>query len=136
VAAGETVTVGELTVGVADRLDVTLNWPGSELDLRLYDPQGRLVTPGYPGAAWKSRDRPRHLVVHQPLSGIWRLAVQGIEVTGAAEPFHVTASIQPTPLPTPFAPLALLIVLLAIGGLGPWIRREAGLDGSWLESRR
>lgn len=93
IGEGETqlVTVLPVHEGV-QTLELTLNWPGSRVDLLLTDPQGRVVDAGYPGAAWSALERPRHVTIQAPAAGPWRVQVTGSELPHGPEPYLLQVS--------------------------------------------
>lgn len=93
IGEGETqlVTVLPVHEGV-QTLELTLNWPGSRMDLHLTDPQGRVVDAGYPGAAWSALERPRHVSIQAPAAGPWRVQVTGSELPHGPEPYLLQVS--------------------------------------------
>lgn len=93
IGEGETqlVTVLPVHEGV-QTLELSLNWPGSRMDLHLTDPQGRVVDAGYPGAAWSALERPRHVSVQAPAAGPWRVQVTGSELPHGPEPYLLQVS--------------------------------------------
>ena len=101
------------------RLEASLVWPGSTLDLELVDPAGRPVTSDYPGAEVLASGNPAIVMVDDPRPGLWRVRVRGRDVTGYEEEFHVIAAVQPSAsrddggLP----PLALGAGLLLVGSV-------------------
>jgi hypothetical protein len=138
VAQGQTVQAGTFDVPTGqDELAVSLNWPGSALDLQLTDPQGKVVDQTYPGANIASYSNLVYALIQKPISGTWQVAVYGREVPEGTSIFDALASVRPSPvLPTPEptqpppAPTATLptsspgpaiVVMLAViaaGGIG------------------
>jgi hypothetical protein len=88
-------------------LHVTLNWPGSALDLLLTDPTGKIVDAAYAGAQ-VFRDRlPVYVIVRDPRPGTWQFRVRGVDVPSLGTVYSVVASVR-----------ALPPGLSATGGLG------------------
>jgi hypothetical protein len=76
------------------RLAVTLSWPGSQMDLRVTDPAGKAVGPGYPHAAIARGAGVAVLTVTSPAAGHWGLAVAGVQTAAGGEQFVATASTE------------------------------------------
>lgn len=94
-----TVTQGqEIDVGVFEvppgrgELVVTLDWPGSTLDLLLYDPQGRLIDENYPGVQFFRDLASIHLLIQNPPAGQWRVGVKGVDVPTGTTFFYLAVS--------------------------------------------
>jgi len=99
VKPGETLTAGVVAVleGDAD-LRITLNWPGSTVGLRLYDPKGHLIGPDYPRLVIYRQERPTYVVIERPMPGPWRVEVVGQDVAASGTPFYVVASTSDVPV--------------------------------------
>lgn len=126
-AAGEVQSLGRLPVppGIAS-LEMTLNWPGSRMELVLRDPDGNRVDAEYPGATWSAMERPIHLRLRHPQPGEWSLAVVGSELPEGPEPFLVQVSAVPAGnRPGPAVPTAGIWFLLSgvafAGGLARYL---------------
>jgi hypothetical protein len=76
------------------RLSVALSWPGSQLDLRVTDPAGKAVGPGYPHAAVARGAGVAVVTVTGPAAGHWGLAVAGVQTAAAGEQFVATAATE------------------------------------------
>jgi hypothetical protein len=105
IAQGETTEPVPIAVGRGvQELHITLDWPGSTLDLLLRDPDGRLVDGGYPGATITSGAPPVYAIVQRPRAGTWSASAFGSDVPAGGEPYGITASsrgvVQPA-LPNP-----------------------------------
>lgn len=74
------------------RLSVTLSYPGSQLDLRVTDPAGRVAGQGYPGASVTRGPGAAVLTVVNPASGRWGLGVAGVQTPAGGERFVATAA--------------------------------------------
>jgi Mg-chelatase subunit ChlD len=138
VAQGQTVQAGTFDVPTGqDELAVSLNWPGSALDLQLTDPQGKAVDQAYPGANIATYSNLVYALIQKPISGTWQVAVYGREVPEGTTIFDTLASVRPSPvLPTPeptqpppapaatlptSSPSPAIVVMLAViaaGGIG------------------
>lgn len=88
-------------------IDVSLVWPGSKLQVKLTDPNGTLVEPGYPGVEIFSEPASERLFVRRPAAGNWSLSVLGVDVPEGKTAYSAAASSRtmvivdtPTPLPT------------------------------------
>jgi len=95
VAQGQTKKVG--TFSLNDKLGwlrTLLSWPGSTLGARLSDPQGKAVGTGYPGYKEMGTGTTAQVVIQDPMAGQWTLAVEGQDVTGAAEKYYSLVSFQ------------------------------------------
>jgi Mg-chelatase subunit ChlD len=115
VNAGQTAVAGNFQVPQGtSRVRLSLNWPGSLIDMIVTDPQGTRVAATYPGAAF-SGDRPRHLLISNPRPGQWTVHVAGVDVPAGPEAYHlfVSASDPGSALP-PSAPWAGIIVLAVL----------------------
>jgi hypothetical protein len=104
VAQGETADAGYCEVPKATGLlQGVLNWPGSEMELRLTDPKGTVVATGYPGLRAGSTARPVQMFVSNPMAGRWHVEVYGKQTSMPREPFYVVfggeaASTTPPPV--------------------------------------
>lgn len=94
----------------AKQLNIELTWPGSDLDLHLYDPQGRHIGYNYTtdqeeigiqGATYSGRTaKPEWInVTLSSQSGEWTVGVYGYQVEGAYE-FYKTESLTDITPPT------------------------------------
>lgn len=102
VGEGETVVAGTFDVNpLTSFARVTLNWPGSDLDLTIVRPDGSEVDLGtgldnsYSGATAK----PEWVILHDPPAGTWTVKVYGKVITSPDEPYIVWIStyVPPTP---------------------------------------
>ena len=73
---------------------ITLNWPGSRLELAITDPQGQQVDANYPGATLVPYARMVHMILSKPLEGVWRLAVRGAEVPEGIIDYAAVVSVR------------------------------------------
>ncbi|MFI0609037.1 MAG: FHA domain-containing protein, partial [Anaerolineae bacterium] len=115
IAQGETTAAVELVVprGSGD-LNLTLDWPGSQLDLLLTDPRGRVVQPGYKGAELFTDAPPVQAIVRNPLPGKWTASVFGRDVPTGQTQYSLIGSVRRgSPESEPSG--APLFVLLALG---------------------
>ena len=103
-------------------LHVTLNWPGSRLDLILTDPQKRTVDNTYPGATLFTDEPPVYAIVHNPIAGTWQAQVYGAEVPQGITDYNLIASTRSAPVkPTPPAVGGSVWTPVRPGGQGPII---------------
>jgi len=95
VTQGETKEETPLQVAAnTEDLHITLNWPGSWLDLIVFDPRGTKVTSEYHGASIHTATRPAHLIVHRPKPGEWKVTIHGRDVPEGQIQYHLLASIR------------------------------------------
>lgn len=139
---GQTAPVGDVFVPAGkDELHVTLQWPGSALDLNLADPAGKKVSAAYPGATINTFSNLVYAIIKQPMEGKWtattfgRVVPEGtlkwdsvFSVRGAAK----TAVTQKNN--TDWGPiLFVLMALLVAMGLGAMVvitsRGQSGANG-------
>jgi len=96
VRQGETVQ-RSLNVPVrTGEMHFTGNYPGSQLDFILVDPDGRAVERGYPNASIMP-GRPTYIIVGNPLAGKWAVKIYGRDVPSGQEPFRVLCSVREKP---------------------------------------
>lgn len=115
VAQGETVTVGQVEVAPNQgELYVTLNWPGSTLDLILTDPNGRRVDENYPGVTISTFARLVYIIVANPIPGIWQAAVFGRDVPEGLIDYSAIFSTRERGVPPPssYGPLLPVVILM------------------------
>jgi len=122
VAQGQTTPPEQIAVPPKQgELHVTLNWPGSRLDLLLSDPQGRRVDNTYPGASLFTDEPPVYAIVRNPLVGTWQAQVYGADVPEGTTAYNLVASTRGTPPTPPSPPVGGGSVWTPVrpGGLGP-----------------
>ena len=86
---GETVTAGTFYVDPAiEDLRVTLNWPGSNLDLKLFNPNGRQVDFSASNVIYSGDTKPEYVIIKDPQSGTWMVKVYGKSI-GSSEKYYV-----------------------------------------------
>ena len=101
VGQGETTAAGQFTMPQeSGDLQTILTWPGSKLDLRLTDPDGTKVGPGYPGYKIAGTARPRLAIITNAKPGAWTASVYGRQVSQSQEPFYAIASFQKSTVAT------------------------------------
>jgi uncharacterized protein YegL len=95
VSQGETASVPAFTVPQGKAmLSVSLNWPGSELDLKLTDARGREVGNG--AGTLTRQDGLVTAIVPNPAPGEWHATVTGKTVSSGQEDFFVVGSTDGT----------------------------------------
>lgn len=94
ISQGENVIVGSTEVeSGTERTRIILNWPGSDLDLTLIDPQGNEVDPDSDDIIYSGSDsRPEYYDITDPKSGEWEIKVHGKSVDGSEEDYFVGVS--------------------------------------------
>lgn len=126
----EEVEVGgaEITAG-QDRLLLTLNWPGSRLELIPIDPIGRQVDRNYPGASINATSRVVTVLITNPMPGYWKFKAVGVEVPKGTTTYNLLASARKAVIAvtkpaslvglhsTSMNPIPVLLGLLLIGGI-------------------
>jgi hypothetical protein len=123
-ARGGTVAQGQTTPPFsfdvpADRgeLHVSLNWPGSALDLLLVDPRGSAVDTSYRGASLFVEEPPAYAIIREPLAGGWQVQVRGANVPTGSTSYDLLAStrgVVAAPVAGASAALVFLMVLAAL----------------------
>lgn len=98
ITQGETITAGILAVPPGtSTLKVVLIWPGSDLDLVLYDPSGVAIDPGTTGVVYSGDHAlPEYFKVFNPMPGDWTIEVAGKQVDESTDYF--VAAFRPGPL--------------------------------------
>lgn len=136
IAQGETTPPFAIDVPPKQsELHLTLNWPGSRLDLLLADPQGRRVDSSYPGATLFTDEPPVYFIIRNPPAGTWRVQVHGAEVPEGVTSYNVVASTRGATgdkivVVGPSASfdgsvVLLFVVLLAALGAGWWVYQSS-----------
>ncbi len=101
IAQDETKQESPLQVAAnTDELHVTLNWPGSWLDLKLRDPMGREVGDGYPGVSIFTDAKPVYIIIKDPKPGAWEIGIYGRDVPYGQTQYRLLASARKRPVPT------------------------------------
>lgn len=115
IAQGETSAAVELEVpGGSGDLNLTLDWPGSQLDLLLTDPRGRVVQPGYQGAELFTETPPVQAIVRNPVPGKWSVSVYGRDIPTGQTQYSLIGSVRRTATESGSSG-APLLVLLSLG---------------------
>lgn len=93
ISEGETVFIDPVIVtpDMGD-LNITLQWPGSSLDLLLKDPEGRIVDYSYPNASINSTSNPIYFIIEDPMPGNWEVSVYGRIVEEIRTEFNIIYS--------------------------------------------
>lgn len=105
---GIPISLGTIIIGSGKReLHYTLAWSEKgQLQIRLKDPSGRLVTSSYPGAYIYTTDQFAHLTLLWPKSGIWTIEMAaGTSMPNGTEYYAIISTRPgglaiPLPLPT------------------------------------
>lgn len=114
ISQGETKEVGKVQVSSKmGQIHSTLNWGGSDLDLTLKDPRGKIVDEKYPGAKIYN-DKPRYVIVENPAPGEWTAIAYGREVPEGSLTYDFIASSREKEA-SEYAGLAVLGLMLIIG---------------------
>jgi N-acetylmuramoyl-L-alanine amidase/Mg-chelatase subunit ChlD len=130
---GENLEIGNAQVPDNQAMMLfTLNWPGSQLDAVLTDPNGKLVDMNYPGASLLTKNNLVSIIIQNPLAGSWNVAAFGAQVPEQVINYNAILSVRPNPnpptpvpvTPTPAvvqpsggSPFAILIIVLAGAGM-------------------
>ena len=129
----ETVEIGRLDVPQdKGELLVTLHWPGSELDLILYDPSGRQISPDERGVELMTYERMVYLIIQDPRPGTWALKALGVDVPEDVLNYHalvsvrdrITPSVSQAPAGIIVTFAAMLLTGSAVGGVVAWSSRR------------
>jgi len=85
ISQGETKEAGGFSItNYTESAKITLNWPGSDLDLILIDPNGNAIngTNGTDSNIVYSgqNSKPKYIILRNPLIGNWTMKVQGKDV--------------------------------------------------------
>jgi Mg-chelatase subunit ChlD len=118
---------------------LTLNWPGSQLDAILRDPNGVVVDLNYPGASITLTDTLASIIIPNPQSGMWNISARGVDIPGGITTYNAVLSVRantvpPTPVPvTPEPivvpasggfPLAIVFIVLAAVGMMVYVMTQ------------
>jgi len=125
----ETVIAGEFDLASRpESLKVILNWPGSDLDLKIFDPRGKELDYLAPAITYSGDVKPEYVVIKRPFPGTWTAKVHGKTVASPTEyclwmttytiPHTSSSFIQ-------FIPVAVTIALLLFI-VGYFARRSIG----------
>jgi len=90
---GEEINAGRFILEERQsELRVALNWPGSLLELKLYDPEGKMVDRDYPGVKIWRTEPPAYLVMEKPQAGEWTVKLFGSDVPEEGSSYYVIVS--------------------------------------------
>jgi len=121
IAQNALVEIGEFAVSPSwNRLNTTLSWPGSKLDLILIDPEGQAVEEGYPGAEFDDYPGLVIATISSPIEGTWKARAFGRDVPdGKTEYVAVFAAEEGTQEPVEPPPEEPGLGMLQIRSNGP-----------------
>jgi parallel beta-helix repeat protein len=98
---GETITAGTFYVDPAiEDLRLTLNWPGSNLDLELFDPSSRQIDFSASNVIYSGDTKPEYVIIKDPQSGYWTAKVYGKSI-GSSEEYYVLVTKYVPPMGSP-----------------------------------
>jgi len=108
---GEELTAGSFNLNRGEsELRVTLNWPGSFIDLQLVDPRGNTVALDYKDLVVWRKEQPAYIVISKPLPGEWTVKLYGEDIAEGNTDYYVIASTGDL-ITTAAKPLEFMIVL-------------------------
>lgn len=81
----------EVTSDMGD-LNITLSWPGSEIEMELVDPEGIVVSNKYPNSSINTEGNPNYYIISNPISGNWEASLYGSHIEQDHEPYEVIYS--------------------------------------------
>jgi uncharacterized protein YegL len=126
VKQGETVNAGSVNISPGTKnLRIVLNWPGSDLDLKIIDPTGKEIDPSSPGVVYSGDVKPESYLINDPSPGTWIIKVYGKSVP-AKEPYKIwVATIASTPVSEDltfykYIPIIIIAIILPIIGFFAW----------------
>jgi Mg-chelatase subunit ChlD len=98
-------------------IHLTLNWPGSNLDVDLEDPKGRQVDSNYGGVSRSGQGKPVYLVIENPREGRWAARVKGLDVPEGTSDFLLLVSARESESKSPGwrRYSAIILISLALG---------------------
>ncbi|HQZ71892.1 MAG TPA: VWA domain-containing protein [Anaerolineae bacterium] len=105
----------------AGELNLTLDWPGSKLDLLLTDPRGVRVDSGYPGARLFLDRPPAQAIITSPAAGRWTVAVHGSDVPEGSIDYSLLGSVRSARAPVPAGSGAGVLLVIAGGLALAWL---------------
>jgi len=86
---GQTVTAGSFDIDPSTKNSrITLNWPGSDLDLELLNPDGIPVNFSAPDIIYSGDTKPEYVILKEPQPGTWTVRVYG-KVVDSSEDYYV-----------------------------------------------
>lgn len=132
---GEEVAAGRISVPAnQDTLRLSLNWPGSKLELAVTDPRGQQVASDYPGATVTSTTSFIYMLIKNPQAGDWNVSVLGRDVPQGKTDFSVIASVRERPSGGSSSGLIVLFGGAAAVGVIVYLlqnQSRATLPGQW-----
>lgn len=91
----EEVPLGDVEVPLnQEQMMFTLNWPGSELFPVLTDPNNRRLDSSYPGISISTTESLASVIVKNPIPGIWKVSIQGIDVPYGVTTYNAILSVR------------------------------------------
>ena len=92
ISQDETVDQALQVASQTDELHVTVNWPGSRLDMLLTDPSGTSVDASYPGASIVDTVKPIYAIIANPMPGAWGVKITGRDVPQGTTRYRLISS--------------------------------------------
>lgn len=136
ISQGEKIKVGNFQVdGGQDQVYLSLNWPGSQLDVVLTDPQGRQVDANYSGASLAATKTLDTILIRNPIAGQWSFQAVGVDVPEGTTDYNAIVSIRRGSVPAqpaasqPNSGLAIFLILITIMGGGMFVYVRANKRG-------
>ncbi|MGB9724591.1 MAG: FHA domain-containing protein [Chloroflexia bacterium] len=120
IAQGQRLDLGTFEVPAGQgELHVTLDWPGSTLDLLLTDPRGRTVDETYPGGRIFREATSVYVLIQNPPAGRWQVGVLGKEIPQGSTTFYLAASTRGVAPPSASAmPVWMILCFVLVIGAG------------------
>jgi hypothetical protein len=119
IAQDEEKVVGNVSIPQnQEQMLFTLNWPGSKLTPKVYDPKGNLVTQNYSGATVTQGETVSSLIVLDPIPGVWTVRIVGTDVPGGMTTYNALMSIRgsaSTPTPSWMWLMLVPIIMVTAG---------------------
>ncbi|RSN76248.1 GH25 family lysozyme [Candidatus Methanodesulfokora washburnensis] len=125
VKEGEIVKAGTFNVAFGtDSIRVVLNWKGSNLDLKIYDPLGKEINFTAPNVIYSGDVKPEYVIIKNPLAGPWTVKVYG-KIVPQKEEYYVWISTYVLPSAQAFSihgyvPLLILSLIFLLIGIFTW----------------
>lgn len=90
---GEELSAGSFYLNRGEsELRLSLNWPGSFIDLQLVDPRGNTVALDYNDLIVWRKEKPAYMVINKPLPGEWTVKLYGEDIPEGDTFYYVIAS--------------------------------------------
>jgi Mg-chelatase subunit ChlD len=103
---------------------ITINWPGSNLELVVTNPVGQTVDPTQPDTQLQETKGLKYLIVKNPIPGEWKTSVYGDDIPTGTTAYNTIISSHPSATTyTPqsggsgFGPALLVIIVLVAGSI-------------------